>query len=557
MSIYSNNINQKSKWINQYKKLIQNIKNEELNLLQFFLVKNYHLNKVYKKYVYKEVMLNNNYYENNYRKIKTHLNELLASNLSSQQLNKAKNNYFNLQTKRKSFENIISSIKKEENKNYEKLQKEEKEILDELKQFDSETMKEYDKEIKSWLNEYNNIKDNNILDNYNMQNSSSLFNINNIEKNNCRILDSLEKIQIQNNMDSSKISDNCFYRGSKKNIKSLIGHLNIKKNNDNVIRLTTSQIPQKFSKLFDNKEDPIKKYIEIILKEMDNHTIFNSSINIKSNKEANNTNLKNNLISEEKNIFNNINTFLDKMLDEYKNLAYLSIKIQFINKVIKDKMGGIFLGWEESEHKEFITLKNIYKDQSNSYIFLSSLYNLFPYMRISELKKHIHLYEIYTKLEKLKNLLINKYSQIKIKFESDKSSITKQSSVSVSKSNISFKSRYNTSCRKNKMSVDFDRYGLESLFYNTNNKFYDSNKRKKCLNKGNLKTNFNIYYNTKTSNLFKNKKEKFMGNKNYSAILMNNSKNNNLNLSCNVYKGEIRKNIYDKIVKDIDIKNNF
>ena len=34
-----------------------------------------------------------------------------------------------------------------------------------------------------------------------------------------------------------------------------------------------------------------------------------------------------------------------------------------------------------------------------------------------------------------------------------------------------------------------------------------------------------------------------MGNKNYSAILMNHSKNNNLNLSYNLYKGGIRKNI--------------
>ena len=183
MSIYSSNINQKNRWINQYKILVQNIKDEELNLLKFFLVKNYHLNKVYKKYVYKEVMANNYYYENNYRKIKTHLNELLTSNLSTQKINKTKNNYFNLQTKRRSFENIISSIKKEENKKYEKLQKEEKEILDELKQFDSETMKEYDKEIESWLNEYNKINDNNIMGNYNEQNSSSIFNFNNIEKN--------------------------------------------------------------------------------------------------------------------------------------------------------------------------------------------------------------------------------------------------------------------------------------------------------------------------------------------------------------------------------------
>ena len=511
MSIYSNNINLKNKWIIQYKKLVQNIKNEELNLLKFFLVKNYHLNKVYKKYVYKEVMANNYYYDNNHKKIKAYLNELLASKLSSQKLNKTKSNNFNLQTKRKSFENIISSIKKEENNKYEKLQKEEKEILDELKQFDSETMKEYDKEIENWLNEYNNINDNNIMNNYNEKYSSSIFNNNNIEKNNCRTFDSLEKIKNQNNMDFSKISDNCYKRGSKKSIQCLIGHLNIKKNNDNIIRLTTSQMSQNFSDIFDNREDPIKKYIDIVLKEIDNHINFSSNINSKSNKEVNITNLKNNLIDEEKNLFNNINTFLNKMIDEYKNLTYLSIKIQYINKIIKEKMGGIYLGWEESEHKEFITLKNIYKGQSNSYIFLTNLNNLFPYMRISDLKKHIYLYEIYSKLEIIKELLTNKYIQMKSKFDSDKSRITKQSSVSVSKSNVSFKTRYNTSCRKNKTSVDFERYSLKSSYYNTNNKFYDSIKRKKCLNGGYLKTNFNLYYNNNISNLFRKKKRKIYG----------------------------------------------
>ena len=45
---------EKQKWIKEYEKLIQNYKNEELDLLKLFLLKNYHLNKVYKKYVYKE-----------------------------------------------------------------------------------------------------------------------------------------------------------------------------------------------------------------------------------------------------------------------------------------------------------------------------------------------------------------------------------------------------------------------------------------------------------------------------------------------------------------------
>ena len=554
MSIYSNSINIKNRWINQYKQLIQNIKNEELNLLKFFLAKNYRLNKVYKKYVYKEVMANNSFYENNYKKIKIYLNELSTSNLSSPKLNKTQKNNFNFQTKKKSFENIISSIKNEENKKYEKFQKEEKEILDELKQFDSEIMKEYDKEIEMWLKEYYNTNNNNIMDNYNEHDSSSFFNINNIEKNNCRTLDSLEKMKIKNNMDSSKISDNGYRRESKKSIQNLIGHLNFKKNNDNIIRLTTSQMPQEFTEIFDNIEDPIQKYIDAILKEMDNYAIFSSNINSKSNKEVNNTNLKNNLIKEEKNIFNNISTFLNKMLDEYKNLTYLYIKIKYINKIIKEKMNGIYLGWEESEHKEFIALKNCYKDQSNTYIFLTSLNNLFPYISISELKKHIHLYEIYSKLEKIKKLLTNKYTQMKSKFESDKSRITKQSSLSVSKSNISSKTRYNTSCRKNKMSVDFKRYSMKSSYFNTNNKFYDITKRGKYLNSGYLQTNFNKYYNKNISNLFRKKKERFMENKNFSAIFINHSKKKNLNLSCNIYKSGIRKNIYDKYVKDIASK---
>lgn len=45
-----------------------------------------------------------------------------------------------------------------------------------------------------------------------------------------------------------------------------------------------------------------------------------------------------------------------------------------------------------------------------------------------------------------------------------------------------------------------------------------------------------------------------MENKNFSAIFINHSKKKNLNLSCNIYKSGIRKNIYDKYVKDIASK---
>ena len=60
---------EKQKWIEEYKNLIQIFKNEELGLLKLFLIKNYHLNKVYKKYAYGEKETKN-YYIGIKRKIK-------------------------------------------------------------------------------------------------------------------------------------------------------------------------------------------------------------------------------------------------------------------------------------------------------------------------------------------------------------------------------------------------------------------------------------------------------------------------------------------------------
>ena len=102
-----NNYNsEKEKWIEEYKNLSQEFKNEELGLLKLFLVKNYHLNKVYRKYVYKEK--ERKYYINEtQKKIRIALNE---------KYEKEKNEKFKV---------LINKIKEDANKEYQVLIKEE------------------------------------------------------------------------------------------------------------------------------------------------------------------------------------------------------------------------------------------------------------------------------------------------------------------------------------------------------------------------------------------------------------------------------------------------
>ena len=164
--------NTKNKWINEYEKLNQNLKDEELNLLKLFLVKNYHLNKSYKKYVYKEITSNNLYYENNNKKIRSSLDDLIK--LKS--IDNKTNNNNELQKKEKIFQSLISSIKSESNKKYELLLKEEKQIENDLKKYDEKAMEEYDKEIESWITNNNSNNSNNInTNNNNNTNNSSIL----------------------------------------------------------------------------------------------------------------------------------------------------------------------------------------------------------------------------------------------------------------------------------------------------------------------------------------------------------------------------------------------
>ena len=358
-----------------------------------------------------------------------------------------------------------------------------------------------------------------------------------------RTIDRLKNYKSDNHfrVDSSKVNDN--FNNSTKSIQNLIGNLNLKKN-ENYIRLTSSQLPKKIMNFLDNSDDPIQKYLDIILNEINNINFDNNNNDIK-NKTIYNYNPKNNLINEEKNMINDINIFLYKMSDDSKNIKLLNTTIKNINNIIKEKMGGIYLGWGESEHNEFLVLKKFYQDKSNSYIFLASLNNLFPYKAVSDLKKHIKLNEIYTKIEKIRGLIIEKYTQMKNKFDIDKSRISKQTSTSVTKSCCSNKPKYNHFRKRYKMSIDFE--DKNPLYFNTNTKFFNIDRHKKnsdvktFCNKSHksnksYKSNKSFKSNKSINRTKSGKNEKIVEYKKFCSISVNHSKDKMCNNSYNMLK---------------------
>ena len=527
------NINLKTKWKNEYNNLNEKLKDKELDLLKLFLVKNYHLNKVYKKYVYKEITSNNSYYESNMKKIKLFLRELLKSKSEK---------------KKENFQKMISSFKLESNKKYELLLKEEKRIKNDLKNFDNKIIEEYDKDIENWLNEYNNNANNSsiLVDNFNNfdydkedKEIYSIFNfIDNKEEKKLKYkaVDKLKNYKNNYNnyykIENSKANDIYNY--------NLIGNLNMKKNNENIIRLTSTQMHTQFNDFFNN-DDLLEQYFNFLLKEIET-----------SKKDTKKSNLNNNtnIIIEEKNLWKNIDDKINKILEEKKNLNFYKTKINKINNIINDNLGGIYIGWGESEHSEFLQMKNFYKEKSNSFIFLSSLNNVFPYMSIVELKKHIKFHEIYLKLNKIKKILIEKYSQLKMKIDCDKSRTSKQTSTSVTKSSSSFKmKRFFPSYKKNKMFFDFG--NSHKSFYYTKAKFFDVKNKDYKYNEY-LQTNYSKNNkNNMSVGGFRKKKESIYKFKNFSSISLNHSRNkiSISNCSHNAHKKGSIKKIFNKFDK--------
>ena len=360
----------KQKWISEYKNLSQNFKNEELGLLKLFLIKNYHMNKVYKKYTYKELIKTVTYFKQ--------IHQNLKDNLTSKDINK------------ENIRNLINKIKNDNNKEYEALNEEENKLENYLKNFDKNIMMLYFNDIDEWQKDNKNI----ILNNSELEkeNVSTSINEKNEQKTIMTNIDNLENLSLSMlNLNDSNANS-----------------IKVIKEKNKFIKLTNTYFPIKNKKYFDKMDNnPIKEYINSIKNEINNITEYKYSSKSMNSFIFGN---KNNNTKDEN--INNIKLYINKIQDNKKLISELKNEIQNINYIIKKELDGEYLGWNESEHKEFIKLKNEFKDKINSFLFLSNLNNVFPYMSISKIKKHIKYYEIYSQLIYLKKLLNEKYNSI-------------------------------------------------------------------------------------------------------------------------------------------------
>ena len=122
-------------------------------------------------------------------------------------------------------------------------------------------------------------------------------------------------------------------------------------------------------------------------------------------------------IDEEEITYNDVEKLIKKMNKNHLNI--IRIKTDIINSIIEKKLGGNYQGWEPKEHEEFLKLKISHNNRINTYEFLTSLSNTIPYIPVSELKNHIHLYEKFIKINDIKKLLLQKYKEIKKQSEEE------------------------------------------------------------------------------------------------------------------------------------------
>ena len=239
MSIKNYN-SEKEKWIEEYKNLSQEFKNEELSLLKLFLVKNYHLNKVYKKYVYKEKERKYNINETQ-KKIRIALNEKYEK----------ENN--------EKFRNLINKIKEGSYKEYQNLIKEQNKIENDLKIFDYNTMMIYENDFDEWIKDKKFV----ILNNsdYDKDNISISINDKNEQKQNFNSTNyNTENDCIKNSELSFLFQDN-----KSNNLNDIIDCMNDKSKSLKLIDLKVLT-PNKIESSFQFFENPIKDYLQKILR---------------------------------------------------------------------------------------------------------------------------------------------------------------------------------------------------------------------------------------------------------------------------------------------------
>lgn len=165
----------KTKWIDEYQKMSSQYKIEERNLIQTFLVNDYHLSKIFKSLLQDEVVNEKKTFFDTEKSIKFFINEAYSYLLSANP-NRAINNELNNKVKR--IDNLLLKTRKEFKTKFEALLSEEETLEKELNNYEiqfeqmfneSNSNKEQSEESQNQITSNNVItktKKNDIIDNY-------------------------------------------------------------------------------------------------------------------------------------------------------------------------------------------------------------------------------------------------------------------------------------------------------------------------------------------------------------------------------------------------------
>ena len=343
------NIISKTKWIEDLRKNASQYKTEEFNLSQSYLHNDFHLNKIYKKLLFDDINTEYKNFNSLQKQLKFYINEAY-SYLVGKKISKTEN--YEFQNKITKTENLLHKIRNDYKVKFDTLLGEEATLQQELDNYDMIFMNEFSKEQENKLREYYNNRINQDED-----------------------IELLNKMSQNTNMKNYSLLN----LGNTKNFQKqgmapqIQGESPLEEAKDQVYNL-----------------DLIDKYIERVMTNA-NYSTYG--------------------IYEEEISYNDVEKLIKKMNKNHLNI--IRIKTDIINSIIDKKLGGSNQGWEPKEHEEFLKLKSAHNNRINTYEFLTALSTTIPYIPVSELKNHIHLYEKYIKINDIKKLLLQKFKEIK------------------------------------------------------------------------------------------------------------------------------------------------
>ena len=356
------------------------------------------------------------------------------SYLVGKRISKTEN--YEFQNKITKIENLLHKIRNDYKVKFDSLLGEEATLQQELDNYDMIFMNEFSKDQENKLREYYNSRINQDQD-----------------------MELLNKMSQNSNMKNYSLLN----LGNKKNVQGV-----------------QKSAPPYQTPLEDTKEqvcnlDLIDKYIERVMTNA-NYSTYG--------------------IYEEEISYNDVEKLIKKMNKNHLNI--IRIKTDIINSIIDKKLGGSNQGWEPKEHEEFLKLKSSYNNRINTYEFLSALSTTIPYIPVSELKNHIHLYEKYIKINDIKKLLLQKFKEIK-KFEEEQEKEKKMKKLKEDKINRELQKKE----RANKYKIQEERrqkvyewkQNKEKEFYEKRQKMMEEQKMQKMKEK-------EIYYMNKQRNQY-------------------------------------------------------